>query len=61
MQNVSPAHAPDIVVYIDAITIVFEESSKAGQPISLPIACTEAGSDHCLPNLVLRLFLTLLI
>lgn len=56
MQNISPAHASDIEVYIDAITIVFEKASKGGQPVSLPIACTEAGSDHSLPNLVLRLF-----
>lgn len=54
MQNVSPAHTPDIVVYIDAITIVFEETSKGGQPLSLPIACIEAGTDQSLPNLALR-------
>ena len=54
MQNISPAHAPDIVVYIDAITIVFEEASKGGEPLSLPIACIEAGADHSLPNLALR-------
>lgn len=54
IKNVSPAHAPDIVVYIDAITIVFGEASKGGQPLSLPIACIEAGADHSLPNLVLR-------
>ncbi|PON67495.1 heat-inducible transcription repressor [Parasponia andersonii] len=54
IKNVSPAHAPDIVVYIDAITIVFEEASKGGKPLSLPIACIEAGADHSLPNLALR-------
>lgn len=59
LQNVSPAHAPHIVVYIDAITIVFEEASKGGQSLSLPIACIEAGNDHSLPNLALRLFLCL--
>ncbi|XP_060963224.1 uncharacterized protein LOC115703035 [Cannabis sativa] len=54
IKNVTPAHAPDIVVYIDAITIVFEEASKGGQPLSLPITCIEAGTDHSLPNLALR-------
>ncbi|XP_048318479.2 uncharacterized protein LOC107428854 [Ziziphus jujuba] len=54
IKNICPAHAPDIVVYIDAITIVFEEASKGGQPLSLPIACIEAGDDHNLPNLALR-------
>lgn len=50
----SPEHAPDIVVYVDAITIVSEEASKGGQSVSLPIVCVEAGSDHSLPNLALR-------
>lgn len=58
MQNVSPAHAPDIVLYIDAITIVFEEASEGGPSSPLPIACIEAGNDHSLPNLALRLFFT---
>ncbi|CAH9087405.1 unnamed protein product [Cuscuta epithymum] len=53
-ENVAPEHTPDIVVYIDAISIVFEEASKNGPPLSLPTACIEAGSDHCLPNLALR-------
>ena len=59
MQNISPAHTPDILVYIDAITIVFEEASKDGLPSSLPIACIEAGNEHSLPNLALRLLFTL--
>lgn len=54
VKNISPAHTPDIVVYIDAITIIFEESSKDGPPSSLPIACIEAGNEHSLPNLALR-------
>ncbi|XVE85933.1 hypothetical protein DITRI_Ditri17bG0131600 [Diplodiscus trichospermus] len=54
IKNVSPEHIPDIVVYIDAITVVVEEASKGGPPASLPIACTEAGDDHSLPNLALR-------
>lgn len=59
LQNVSPAHTPNIVVYVDAITIVSEEASKGGQSGSLPIVCIEAGSDHSLPNLELRLLLCL--
>lgn len=58
LQNVSPAHLPDIIIYIDAITIVFEEASKDGLPSSLPIACIEAGNEHSLPNLALRLLST---
>lgn len=54
IKNVCPAHAPDIVVYIDAVTIIFEEASKSGPPLSLPIACIEAGEDYSLPNLALR-------
>lgn len=54
LQNVSPAHAPDIVVFIDSITIVFEEASKGGPPLFLPIACIESGNDYSLPNLELR-------
>ncbi|WCJ32496.1 hypothetical protein M5689_013916 [Euphorbia peplus] len=54
IKNVSPTHVAEIVVYIDAITIVFEEASKGGSPSSLPIACIEAGNDHSLPNLALR-------
>ena len=56
MQNVCPSHIPDIVVYVDAITVVLEEALKGGPPASLPIACIEAGDDHSLPNLALRLF-----
>ncbi|KAG6601410.1 hypothetical protein SDJN03_06643, partial [Cucurbita argyrosperma subsp. sororia] len=54
IKNVSPAHIPDIIIYIDAITIVFEEASKDGLPSSLPIACVEGGNEHSLPNLALR-------
>ncbi|KAK6927365.1 hypothetical protein RJ641_005956, partial [Dillenia turbinata] len=54
IKNVSPAHIPDLVVFLDAITVIFEEASKSGPPISLPIACIEAGNDHSLPNLILR-------
>lgn len=54
IKNVSPPHAPDIMVYLDAITIIFEEASNGGPPLSLPIACIEAGNDHSLPNLALR-------
>ncbi|KAL5061527.1 hypothetical protein RYX36_023264 [Vicia faba] len=54
IKNVAPLHAPDIVIFIDAITIIFEEATKAGPPSSLPFACIEAGNDHSLPNLSLR-------
>lgn len=54
IKNVSPAHAPDVVIFVDAIAIVFEEASQGGPPLSLPIACIDAGNDHCLPNLPLR-------
>ncbi|KAL7091488.1 hypothetical protein ACP275_12G109300 [Erythranthe tilingii] len=54
VKNVSPAHVPEIVVFIDALTIVFEEASKGGPPLFLPIACIESGNDYSLPNLALR-------
>jgi hypothetical protein len=48
-------------VFIDAITIVFEEASKGGAPLSLPIASIEVGDGHNLPNLALRYITTFLI
>jgi len=42
------------VIFVDSITIVFEEATKSGPPSSLPIACIEAGNGHSLPNLALR-------
>ncbi|KAF2577096.1 hypothetical protein F2Q68_00003109 [Brassica cretica] len=54
IKNVAPTHTPDIVIYIDAITIVFEEAGKSASPSSVPIACIEAGNEHSLPNLTLR-------
>ncbi|KAF8669932.1 hypothetical protein HU200_051114 [Digitaria exilis] len=54
VKNITPTHAKDIVVFIDAITIVFEEASKGGAPLSLPIASIEVGHGHSLPNLALR-------
>ncbi|MQL71630.1 hypothetical protein Taro_003955 [Colocasia esculenta] len=54
IKNVSPAHMPDITIYIDAITIVFEEAPKDCPPVSLPISCIEAGNDYSLPDLALR-------
>ncbi|RLN29811.1 uncharacterized protein C2845_PM05G17430 [Panicum miliaceum] len=53
-SNIAPTHAKDIVVFIDAITIVFEEASKGGAPLSLPIVSIEVGHGHSLPNLALR-------
>ncbi|TVU50225.1 hypothetical protein EJB05_01589 [Eragrostis curvula] len=54
VKNIAPSQAKDIVVFIDAITIVFEEASKGGAPLSLPIASIEVGHGHSLPNLALR-------
>ncbi|XP_011086395.1 uncharacterized protein LOC105168145 [Sesamum indicum] len=54
VKNVSPAHVPDIVVFIDAVAIVFEEPSKSGPPFFLPMACIESGNNCSLPNLALR-------
>ncbi|KAK8667741.1 hypothetical protein V6N13_105222 [Hibiscus sabdariffa] len=58
IKNVSPENVADIVVdivvYIDAISVVLEEASKGGSPASLPISCIEVGDDHSLPNLALR-------
>ncbi|KAL8227533.1 hypothetical protein R6Q57_015117 [Mikania cordata] len=54
IKNVSPSHAPNIVIYLDSITLVLEEASKGGDPMPSPIACVETGNDHGLPNLPLR-------
>ncbi|KAL5724684.1 hypothetical protein ACHQM5_007911 [Ranunculus cassubicifolius] len=54
IKNVTPAHMPDIIIYIDTLAIVFEEAPQGGPPVSLPITCVEAGNDYCLPNLPLR-------
>ncbi|KAL8204295.1 hypothetical protein R6Q57_009918 [Mikania cordata] len=54
IKNVSPAHMPDILIYLDTITIIHEEASLDGPPLSLPITCINAGNDHSLPNLALR-------
>ncbi|KAL8532544.1 hypothetical protein ACS0TY_008946 [Phlomoides rotata] len=54
VKNVSPENAPDVVVFIDSVTIVYETALKSGPPLSLPIACTEAGNDYSLPNLAVR-------
>ncbi|KAJ4734076.1 heat-inducible transcription repressor [Rhynchospora pubera] len=60
VKNVAPEHLSDIIIYVDALTIVFEETSKNGtgagtcKPLSLPIASIEAGDGHCLPNIALR-------
>ncbi|KAJ0981708.1 hypothetical protein J5N97_009963 [Dioscorea zingiberensis] len=54
VKNISPAHLPDLVIFLDSITIVFEEASKAGPSLSLPIASIETGNAHSLPNLALR-------
>jgi len=43
IKNIAPQHVQDVVVFIDAITVVFEEASKGGSPLSLPIASIEVG------------------
>lgn len=54
LQNVSPAYAPDVVVFIDSIMVVFDKVSSSGPPLPLPVTCTESGNDYSLPNLALR-------
>ncbi|KAG1358690.1 hypothetical protein COCNU_08G001360 [Cocos nucifera] len=54
IKNVMPAHIPDSIIFLDAITVVFEEASKGGPSISLPVVSTETGDGHSLPNLALR-------
>ncbi|KAI9126179.1 hypothetical protein K1719_002600 [Acacia pycnantha] len=54
IKNVAPAHAPDIVIFVDSISLVVGVATDGGPPSSLPIACIEAGNDHSLPNLSLR-------
>lgn len=53
----SPAHIPDIVIFLDAISIVCEDASKGRAPVTLPIASIEAGNCHSLPSLALRFVL----
>ncbi|KAG0480175.1 hypothetical protein HPP92_011033 [Vanilla planifolia] len=54
IKNVSPAHLPDVVIFLDAITIIYEEASKGDPPFCLPISSVETGNGHSLPNLPLR-------
>ncbi|XP_042408561.1 uncharacterized protein LOC121997945 [Zingiber officinale] len=54
IKNVSPAHIPDLIIFLDAISIVSEEASKGGSLISVPIASIETGNAHNLPNLSIR-------
>ncbi|KAK8968903.1 hypothetical protein KSP40_PGU003299 [Platanthera guangdongensis] len=54
IKNVSPADLPDIIIFLDSITIIYEEASKGNPPFSLPIASIETGNGHTLPNLPLR-------
>lgn len=54
IKNIAPAHASNILVYIDAITIVSEDPARGELPSSSPIACIEAGNEHSLPDLALR-------
>ncbi|XP_031476049.1 uncharacterized protein LOC116247835 isoform X1 [Nymphaea colorata] len=54
IKNVVPEHVSDVVIFVDSINLIFEESSKGKPSVSLPIACIEPGDDHSLPNLALR-------
>ncbi|XP_020254395.1 uncharacterized protein LOC109831479 isoform X2 [Asparagus officinalis] len=54
VKNVTPAHLPDVTIFLDSIAIIFDEASKGGPPLSLPIASIETGNGHSLPNLSLR-------
>ncbi|XP_015965427.1 uncharacterized protein LOC107489172 [Arachis duranensis] len=54
MKNVAPSNVPDIVIFIDTISVVLEETTRNGPMPSLLISCVEAGNDHSLPNLTLR-------
>lgn len=50
----SPLHTPDIIVYLDAITIVYEEAPNSELLQSLPVTCIEAGNGQSLPNISLK-------
>ncbi|GAA0146122.1 hypothetical protein LIER_06149 [Lithospermum erythrorhizon] len=54
IKNRAPAHVPNIVVYIDAITIVSDDASRSGLPSSFPTVIIEAEEEQGLPNLALR-------
>ncbi|XP_042432201.1 uncharacterized protein LOC122018835 isoform X1 [Zingiber officinale] len=55
LKNVSPVHTPDIVIFVDAMTIVSEDEAPiGGSPLSIPIASIETGNGHSLPDLALR-------
>ncbi|KAL0908816.1 hypothetical protein M5K25_023324 [Dendrobium thyrsiflorum] len=54
IKNVSPAHLPDITIFLDAITIIYDEPSKGSPPFYLPLSSIETGGGHNLPNLPLR-------
>ncbi|KAL1355106.1 hypothetical protein AAHE18_05G090800 [Arachis hypogaea] len=54
MKNVAPSNVPDIVIFIDTISVVLEETTRNEPMPSLLISCVEAGNDHSLPNLTLR-------
>lgn len=41
-------------MFIDSITMVFEEASSRGPPLSVPVTCSESGNGYSLPNLALR-------
>ncbi|XP_049936987.1 uncharacterized protein LOC126410651 [Nymphaea colorata] len=54
VKNVVPEHASNVVIFVDSINLIFEESTKRKPFVSLPFACIEPGDDHSLPNIALR-------
>jgi len=54
IKNVIPAHLPDVVIFVDSISIICEVAASGSSPVSVPIACIEAGNDDALPGLALR-------
>ncbi|XP_020574324.1 uncharacterized protein LOC110020526 isoform X2 [Phalaenopsis equestris] len=54
IKNISPAHLPEITIFLDAINIIYDEPSKGSPPFYLPLSSIETGGGHNLPNLPLR-------
>lgn len=54
IKNVIPAHLPDVVIFVDSVSIICEVAASGSRPVSVPIACIEAGNDDALPGLALR-------
>lgn len=54
IKNVIPAHLPDVIIFVDSISVICEVAASGSPPVSVPIACIEAGNDDALPGLALR-------